>query len=125
MFPMDTQIYPLLDKDTDESYPKNRYHQYIKLLTHAYSFGRIDLYFLIFEWLAYLAYTILSVLKLSGSIKWDWGYTSFPLYIGLGTGVLRSFLWYGRYRYNSYLTEILLVVRCQNALLAPEFFLVV
>lgn len=93
MFPMDNQSEALLEKDQDESYPKKRYYQYLKLLTHTFNFGRIDLYFLVFEWSMYFLYTLFSSLKIDGALEWDWGYLSAPLYVGIGTGFLRTFLW--------------------------------
>lgn len=85
---------PLLSPRDSESYPRTKKHQFIKLLTHSYNFGRFDLATLLVEWLNYLLFTAFLAAWLEDVIQWDLASVAIPLYIAISLGFLRSGFWY-------------------------------
>jgi len=86
---------PLLTTSDSEVYPPDAYHQYLKLFTHSYDFGRFDLATLVVEWLCYLIFTAFVVCKADRVFpEWDWITVFIPLFIALALGTMRSICWY-------------------------------
>ena len=90
---MGTVDYSILLGD-DVSYPEDRYHAYLKLFSHAWNFGRVDLGVLLIEWILYLIFTAFITVKSARLVKWDFVYISIPLFIALILGCLRTAFWY-------------------------------
>lgn len=78
----------------DVGYPEDRPHAYLKLFSHAWDFGRIDLAVLLLEWISYLILTAFGTVKAAGLVKWDIVYVSIPLYVALVLGCMRTAFWY-------------------------------
>ena len=78
----------------DVGYPNDRWHAYIKLFSHAWNFGRIDLGVLVIEWILYLIFTSFVTAKTARLIKWDFAYLSIPLFIAVVLGCMRTAFWY-------------------------------
>lgn len=78
----------------DISYPEDRYHAYLKLFSHAWNFGRVDLGVLGIEWILYLIFTAFITVKSANLVKWDFIYISIPLFIALVLGCMRTAFWY-------------------------------
>lgn len=78
----------------DLSYPEDRWHSYIKLFSHAWNFGRVDLVVLVIEWILYLIFTAFITVRVANLVKWDFAYISIPLYLAVTLGCLRTAFWY-------------------------------
>jgi hypothetical protein len=78
----------------DVGYPEDRAHAYLKLFSHAWDFGRVDLAAFWIEWILYLILTAFVTVKAGGLVKWDFAKISIPLYIALVIGSLRTAFWY-------------------------------
>jgi hypothetical protein len=91
---IEEEEHELLHPSDNEVYPRLRKYQYLKLLTHSFEFGRVDLGTLLIEWFCYLLSTAFLCARLEGFILWDWGGVAAPLFVGLSLGFLRSAFWY-------------------------------
>lgn len=90
---MDTVAYQSLLGD-DVAYPEDRYHAYLKLFSHSWNFGRVDLGVLLIEWILYLIFTAFITVKCAKIVRWDFVYISIPLYIAVVLGCARTAFWY-------------------------------
>lgn len=100
---------------TDVSYPQETKYAYLKLLSHAWNFGRFDLGVLGLEWAFYLIFTSLVLTRLIGIFTWSIGYISIFFYIALALGIIRSLIWYMKLNSNlkiiTFLVEKSLIVQ--------------
>jgi len=78
----------------DVSYPEDRWHAYIKLFSHAWNFGRVDLVVLVIEWILYLIFTAFITVRAANLVKWDFAYISIPFYVAVVLGCMRTAFWY-------------------------------
>lgn len=92
---MDTVAYQSLPGE-DIAYPNDRYHAYLKLFSHSWNFGRVDLGVLLIEWILYLIFTAFIAVKSAHLVKWDFVYISTPLYVAVLLGCLRTGFWYDK-----------------------------
>lgn len=83
---------------SDISYPEDRFHSYLKLFSHAWNFGRVDLGALVIEWILYLIFTAFITVRAAHFIQWEFAYISIPLYIAVVFGCTRTAFWYASTR---------------------------
>ena len=86
--PLNTSVF-----EYDSGYPRTPHFQMLKLLTHAWDFGRFDLITYILEWVSVLVYTVLVFFRTVLHREWPWGIISISLYVAFGLGLIRSLFW--------------------------------
>jgi hypothetical protein len=89
LWPSQMSSRPFLDENT---YPRDRTSQYLKLLAHSYDFSRFDLLTLFLEWVLFTFWFLILFAKLSELIHWRWIFVFIPFFATLFLGLLRGFL---------------------------------